>query len=372
MNIAFDAKRVFHNARGLGNYSRDTVRLLTTFYPENNYFLFNPKVNSKMQFSVAGNTREVIPHSALGKLFPSLWRTKGMCKEIKSCNIDLYHGLSQELPWGIERTGAKSVVTMHDAIFMRYPELYSTTYRKIFIKKNIHACKVADRIIAISEQTKQDLIHFFDADERKIDIVYQGCNNIFREPVSQEYKRDIRVKYNLPEQFILYVGAIEKRKNAGMIVEAIHRKNIDIPLVIVGAPTDYTKEVRMLVRKYGLEKQVFFVHNVENADLPPFYALSLLFVYPSIFEGFGIPVLEAICTGTPVITSRGTCFEEVGGPDTIYVNPLDAYELGDSICKVLNDTYLRNNMIDQGLVFSKKFTDEQIAQNLVNVYLKLL
>lgn len=167
MIIGFDAKRAFHNRRGLGNYSRDLVRQLSNYFPKNRYILFNPSARNCVDFTYPTNTQMVIPTAPIYRLFPSLWRTFGLTSDIKQQQLDIYHGLSQELPFGIERTGVKTVVTMHDAIFMRYPQLYSASYRNIFIRKNRYACRIADRIIAISEQTKQDLIHYFDADEFK-------------------------------------------------------------------------------------------------------------------------------------------------------------------------------------------------------------
>jgi glycosyltransferase involved in cell wall biosynthesis len=372
MNIAFDAKRAFHNSRGLGNYSRDTIRLLSSFYPENNYLLFNPKDKRNIQFLLGESTTEILPDSFFGRLFPSIWRSKGMCHQISSNAVDIYHGLSQELPLGIRNTGARTVVTMHDAIFMRYPELYSSVYRAIFIQKNKYACKVADRIIAISEQTKRDIIKYFDADENKISVVYQGCNNIFRAPVSDEAKDEIRKKYNLPERFTLNVGAIEKRKNVGLIIEAMQRKQIDTHLVVVGKPeTSYFEEVSALVSKYGLEHQVHFIHNAETVDLPVIYSLAEIFIYPSIFEGFGIPILEALCVGTPVISSTGSCFEETGGSNSRYIHPQDADELGGAILEILNDSLLRNKMKLKGLEFSERFTDQCVATNLMKVYQSL-
>ena len=261
---------------------------------------------------------------------------------------------------------------MHDAIFIRYPELYDALYRKIFIRKNKFSCRVADRIIAISEQTKRDFIEFFGADAEKIDVVYQGCNNIFREKVSEEKKAEVRKKYNLPETFLLNVGAIEKRKNLGTIVRAIHQGKIDIPLVACGNKTEYVNEVNLLISEYKLENQVFLLHNVDFADLPALYASASVFVYPSVFEGFGIPILESLCIGTPVITSRGSCFEETGGKSSLYVDYNNAEEMAEAINKTLFDSDLRQKMIADGKAHSELFTDEKVARNLMNVYKKLL
>jgi glycosyltransferase involved in cell wall biosynthesis len=371
MNIAFDAKRAFHNSRGLGNYSRDTIRLLGSYFPDNNYFLFNPKLKKSIEFALPEHTKIISPQSVLGAAVPSFWRSLGMCKQLKSCDADIYHGLSQELPYGINKVNVKSVVTMHDAIFMRYPELYSASYRAIFIQKNKYACRTADHIIAISEQTKRDIIQYFGADERKISVVYQGCNNIFREEITEERKKEIQLKYNLPAQFLLNVGAIEKRKNAALIVEALHRAKLNIPLVIIGKPTIYMNEIRALITKYKMEQQVLFIHDAITIDLPAIFSLSEIFIYPSFFEGFGIPILEALCVGVPVITSKGSCFEETGGLNSLYIDPFQADELGAAITSILSDKQSVQNMKKEGLLFSKRFSDTNIASNLMHVYQSL-
>ncbi|MDR1698832.1 MAG: glycosyltransferase family 4 protein [Prevotellaceae bacterium] len=372
MKISFDAKRAFHNHRGLGVYSRNVIRLLNEFYPENQYFLFNPKRKNNIQFPVNKNTKEINPESFVGKMLPDWWRSVGCIGQIKDLGTDIYHGLSQELPFGIEKTGVKTVVTMHDAIFVRYPELYDRVYPKIFIQKNKYACRVADRIIAVSRQTKSDFIEFFGADASKIDVVYQGCNNIFREKVSEEQKIAVRKKYNLPETFLLNVGAIEKRKNLATIIRAIHQGKIDMPLVACGNKTEYVKEINTLISEYKLENRVFLRYNVDFTDLPAFYALASVFVYPSMFEGFGIPILEALCVGTPVITSRGSCFEETGGKSSLYVHYNNADEMADAIRKVLSDSDLRKKMIVDGQMHAELFTDEKVAGDLMKVYKKVL
>ncbi|MDR0873506.1 MAG: glycosyltransferase family 4 protein [Prevotellaceae bacterium] len=368
MKIAFDAKRAYHNNRGLGVYSRNVIRLLNEYYPENQYFLFNPKQKNNIDFPINENTKEINPDTFSGKIFPDWWRSKGCINQIKSLNTDIYHGLSQELPKGIEKTGVKTVVTMHDAIFIRYPELYDWLYRKIFIRKNEYACRVADKIIAISEQTKRDFIDFFNAPAEKIEVVYQGCNNIFREKVSEETKAAVRKKYNLPETFLLNVGAIEKRKNLATIIKALAFSDIDIPLVAVGNKTDYVNEIHTLTAQYKLEKRVFLLHNVAFADLPAFYAMAQIFIYPSQFEGFGIPILEALCAGTPVITSHGSCFEETGGNAAMYVDYSNAEEMRVAIATVLSDSNLQKQMISNGHAHAEKFNDENVAKNLMTVY----
>jgi glycosyltransferase involved in cell wall biosynthesis len=189
MKIGFDAKRAYHNSRGLGTYSREVIRLMSSFHPENEYYLFNPKEGSKIKYATPSNCVEVNPGSVVFKMIPSLWRSKGLVSDLKERKIDIYHGLSQELPYGIHQTKVKTVVTVHDAIFMRYPELYSPLYRSVFIKKNEYALSHADLIIAISEQTKADIIKYFGVDENRIQIVYQGCNNILESNIRNKKRK---------------------------------------------------------------------------------------------------------------------------------------------------------------------------------------
>ena len=371
MRIGFDAKRLFCNHRGLGNYSRDLIRILNQYYPENHYDLYTPKI--KIDVPVNPDNTQIIQPSGMYQLLPSsLWRSVGIKSDIKKQADDIFHGLSQELPVGIEKMSLKKVITFHDAIFIRYPELYPSAYRRIFTLKNMTSCRIADRIIAISEQSKRDAIEFFHADAKKVEVVYQGCNNLFRHKASIEEKGKIRSAYNLPVDYLLFVGAIEPRKNIGAILKAICQEKLDIPLVIVGRQTDYTNELKKLAQELNISSQIIFLHQVETVDLPAIYQLARLFIYPSIFEGFGIPILEALCSETPVITSAGGCFEEAGGTFSRYINPLIPEEIGVTLLNVLTDTSLQETMKKEGLRHAGKFTDDQIARNLMSVYQNLL
>jgi len=367
MRIGYDAKRLFCNHRGLGNYSRDLVRILSSYHPENQYDLFTPKVKIDVAINPE-NTRIIRPTGIYSMLPSAVWRTVGLTADIKRYNDDIFHGLSQELPVGIEKLSIKKVITFHDAIFIRYPELYPASYRKVFTLKNIRSCKISDRIIAISEQSKRDAIEFFNADPAKVEVVYQGCNNIFRQKYTEEEKIQVQGKYNLPSDYLLFVGAIEPRKNIATILQAVHQESIDSQIVIIGRKTNYAEELQQLVLKLKLTNKVHFRHQVETVDLPIIYQLAQLFIYPSIFEGFGIPILEALCSETPVITSAGSCFEETGGKHTLYVKPESSEEIGITIKKILNDSKLQVLMKKEGLIHAEQFTDDKIAQRLINTY----
>jgi glycosyltransferase involved in cell wall biosynthesis len=284
----------------------------------------------------------------------------------------LYHGLSQELPFGIEKTGVKSVVTVHDLIFLRFPEFYNWIDVKIYYYKLVHACRVADIIVAISTQTKSDLVRFLNIPERKITVIHQGCNPCFWEKYSNEYWQEVKIKFNLPERYLLYVGTIEERKNLLSIIKALEVVNIKIPLVVIGRKSDvYYKTVINHIYKHKLNN-IIFPDKVKNHELPVIYQNAECFVYPSFFEGFGIPILEALVSGTPVITSDRGCFAEAGGPGSLYVDPYDVKDIGEAIQKVLNSKELRDNMISTGLEYANNFKDEVIAQKYMSLYHSVL
>ena len=358
MRIVLDAKRAYHNHRGLGNYSRDVIRLLTNYGPDEEYVLFARPTDTY----TFPHTSTIAPEG-LWKLAPSLWRSFGCLRALK--NTDLYWGLSGELPFGIHQCGVKTIVTIHDLLVFRYPHLYSPGYRKLFAAKMSYATRVADKIIAISEQTKRDIITYLQADERKISVVYQGCSRIFHEPVTAQKIAQVRAAYSLPQEYILYVGALEERKNLHTLIEALAEAQVTLPLVLVGGESAYGRELQQQASRLGVAIQI--LSGVPQADLPAIYKEAALFVYPSIFEGFGIPILEALTVGTPVLTSTGGCFAEVGGEAALYADPAKPEEIATQIVKILSDPSLREQMTAHGHEQAEKFTDERVAANLLRV-----
>ncbi len=367
MKIGYEAKRVFHNTTGLGNYSRDLVRIMSEFYPDNQYFLYNPKPKKVNRLQLKNNMVEVLPTSKFWKIFSSIWRQKAVSKQIIKDEIEIFHGLSGELPKGLEKSTVKKIVTIHDLIFVRYPNLYSFFDRKIHFQKFKYACEVADVVIAISEQTKKDIIEFLGINPKKIKVIYQGCHNIFKTEIPQNERDLVLKKYNLPKDFILNVGTIQTRKNALTIVKAI--KNIDTNLVIVGRKTAYFKEIEEYIRNNNLEHKVFVLEGLSLEEIASLYQQAIISVYPSIFEGFGIPILESIFSRTPVITTKSGVFPEAGGDFSVYLeNPLDENEMKNTIEDLLHNEQKQNEMTTKSLEFAQKFTDEKIAKNIMEIY----
>jgi len=379
MNIGYDAKRAFHNTTGLGYYSRTLIHLLAHQYPEHEYFLFNPKHPGK--FDLKGrNIHEIVPTNLIHKLFSSAWRSSWVTNDLKKNRIDLYHGLSHEIPVGIKETGIKSVVTIHDLIHERYPEQYNPIDVKIYTKKFKYACAHADKVIAISEQTKNDIIEFYKTPAEKIVVCYQSCNPAFAVQASAEFKNRIAKQYNLPPQFFLYVGSIIERKNLLNICKAVFllRNELDIPLVVMGTGGKYKQLVQDFIKQHNLESKIIFLSDSEVAKSDPafrspevfaaIYQSAIAMIYPSFFEGFGAPILEALWSRVPVITSNVSCMPEVGGDAAYYVNPSQAEEIAEGMKRIYHDKDLAAAMIEKGWNHALKSSPEIYATNMMDIY----
>lgn len=370
MNIGFDAKRLFFNGSGLGNYSRSTVGLLMKYAPGNRYTLFTPREGNRHGFAVPDGTGMITPQG-IRAVSGSLWRSYGMARAIRLSGVDIYHGLSNELPADIGNAHARSVVTMHDIIFVHHPELYKPVDRWLYKRKYLRSCRQADRIIAVSRQTANDLVNYWALPEEKIDVVYQGCDPSFERTVSDKRRQEVAETYSLPERYVLSVGTIEERKNLMLTVRAMAEHGLDIHLVACGRHTPYADTVMRYAAQHGLGDRVLMLHSVPFSDLPAIYQMASAFVYTSYYEGFGIPILEALNSRVPVITTRGGVFAETGGDACLYVEPDDAEEMADALRRVL-DGGEAEGMIARGLVHARRFREPVIADNLMSVYRSLL
>jgi len=372
MRIGYDAKRAYNNYSGLGNYSRYIISNMCRFYPENECLLYTPSVADPELFHEPEGTIVKRPKTLLGKYARSYWRSFRLSHWLDEDAVDIYHGLSNEIPYGIHRTMIRSVITIHDLIFLERPDLYKSFDRYVYKRKVQYGARNASRIIAVSEQTRQDIIRFLNVDEKRIRVVYQGCHRQFYSRVSQDTLTSTRRQVALPEEYLLYVGTIEERKNLLKIVQALHQGAIDCPLVVVGRRTSYYQQVRDYIDKHGMEDQINFLDHVQVSDLPAIYQASKGFIYPSSYEGFGIPILEALNSGVPVITSYGGYLAETAGKGGLLIDPHNSEQMIDAIRQVLEDSGLRDRLVREGGVHALKFREEQTIPALYNVYLECL
>lgn len=383
MKIAFDAKRAYQNGTGLGHYSRTLISSLADFYPEHHYYLCAPKLTNRFDISGFTNVENIIPGNFLSRKLKSIWRSSWIKKDLWKRSINIYHGLSHEVPVGIQKTGICSVVTIHDLIFERYPQQYHPIDVQIYRRKFKYACKNADHIIAISKQTKEDIINFYQIPEEKITICYQSCNPAFAVNISENEKSRVKQFYNLPDRFFLYVGSVIERKNLLNICKALLelRGKLSIPLVVIGDGERYKQQVKEFISQNKLTKEVIFLSETEAAksslayqsaaDFPTIYQLSSGVIYPSVFEGFGIPILEALWSRIPVITSNISCLPETGGDAAYYVDPYSPREIAHGMIELATNETLVTEMKEKGLLHAQNFTPQKGAADVMQVYLRL-
>lgn len=359
MRIGFDAKRLYNNFTGLGNYSRTLVFNLQRYFPEDDYYLYTPKIKkdiTTLSFLENQNYQTI----AYEGMFKGLWRSSFIKRNLTEDRIDIFHGLSHEIPMGLDRTSIRSVVTIHDLIFLTYPDMFTAIDRAIYNYKFRYACRHADKIIAISESTKQDIIKYFGTPENKIEVIYQAIQPVFHTMQSQENAENTIQKYKLPKDYLLYVGAINSRKNLLGLVKALVLLPVDmrIPLVVVGNGRQYKEEVLKYAGQNGISDRLIFINNLHAPEeLQAFYQKAKIFIYPSFYEGFGLPVTEALLSKVPVITSGLSSLPEAGGPDSCYVHPDRPEEIADAIENILSDTVKCQEMIEKGYLFAKKQFD---------------
>ena len=381
--IGFDAKRIVRNGTGLGNYGRTLINDIAR-HPIN-LRLYAPDEGRKdlrEQIVKQENVTFCYPHSLLftfhSSLFTSLWRSRGIVRDLQRDGVQLYHGLSGELPIGIRKSGIKSIVTIHDLIFLRHPEFYHWIDTKIYAWKFRQTIREADHIIAVSECTKRDIMEYGHIDESRISVIYQSYAPRFNVPNHGDCPRDsseakiMGTVPVIPPRYILSVGSIEERKNILLAIKALPYLPEDVNLVIVGRHTKYTDQVINYAKTHNLSQRVQILHGVTDEELPALYAGAEAFVYSSRYEGFGIPILEAISMGLPVVACTGSCLEEAGGPDSLYVDPDDEQALAQAIRQSLKGAEGREQRIARSREYIRRFEGQDVASQVIQLYQNLL
>ena len=361
MEIGFDAKRLFNNATGLGNYSRTLVRNLQAYFPEHNYHLYSPKTpdHDITRYFHQSTFRRHKPN-----VLKPFWRSHTITKDLSRDRIDIFHGLSHQLPRGIHRTGIKTVVTIHDLIHKIFPETYTLIDRTIYDQRLKYALKHANHIVTISEHTRLDLLKYFDLNEDQVSVVYQACDPLFYEEEILSLPKTVK----LPTEYLLYVGAIATRKNLLALIHAYAQIKDLPPLVLVGRGNRKCKaQVTKEAKRLNLTERLIFLENIHaTPDLKALYQNCQAFLYPSWYEGFGIPVLEAALSKVPILTSETSSLPEAAGPHAVLVDPFDPEQMVLGIKKVLD---VKRSDVEKNYSYAKQFFDpRKCAGDLMKVY----
>ena len=377
--IGYDAKRIVSNGTGLGSYGRtlvnDIARCAKSGDSALQLRLYAPDEGKERLRQLVSQSDNIV-FSVRKHRFPSkktpfsglenaLWRSHGIIKDLQRDGVQLYHGLSGELPIGIRKSGIKSVVTIHDLIFLRHPEYYHWIDTKIYAWKFRHTLREADHIIAISECTKRDIMEYGHIDESRISVIYQSYAPRFNNSLTSNLSP-------LTSRYILSVGSIEERKNILLAIKALPYLSEDVNLVIVGRHTKYTDQITDYIKTHNLSHRVQIFHGVTDEELPALYAGAEAFVYPSRYEGFGIPIIEAISMGLPVVACTGSCLEEAGGPDSLYVDPDDEQAMAQAIRQNLKGAEGREQRISLSREYIRRFEGQDVASQVIRLYQNLL
>ncbi|TCN70227.1 glycosyltransferase family 4 protein [Acetobacteroides hydrogenigenes] len=376
MRIGFDAKRLFCNLRGLGNYSRTLLNSLNKHFPENEYHLYTPRINRIEQTQDFLDPYRYALHLPTSS-FHSYWRSFSIVDQLRKDGIEIYHGLSHEIPINLHKTSIKSVVTMHDLIFRANTNAHSFIDRNLYNIKYRHSCKHADRIVAISENTKNDIVRFYGINPNKIDVIYQPCNSLFYNPRGEEDNINVLKKLGIDFDYFMFVGSAEPNKNLKLVVEVYSTlpSDLRIPILIIGRGNNcYKKEVLEQIAKHKLEKYFIWICDLnDNRDLQSLYQKSKGLIFPSFYEGFGLPIVEALLCQAPVIASNTSSLPEAGGPNTLYVNPSNPKELSVAIERLLSDDQLATRMKQEGYQYAiNNFSHENYAKQVLATYRKTL
>ncbi|MCB9252360.1 MAG: glycosyltransferase family 4 protein [Flavobacteriales bacterium] len=373
MKIGYDAKRLFLNSSGLGNYSRWLCREIRSVKPDYDIHLFTPGINPNRDdinktFKASDYSIHLPPN-----LFKAFWRSKGIKKDLLRNNIELYHGLSNELPIGIEKTGIKTVVTIHDLIFRVFPEHYGVIDRKIYDRKFRSACERADRIVAVSHHTAEQIRLQYAIPEEKISVIYMDADYRFLNKPTVDELESMRKKFRIHRPFYMCTGGYGGRKNQKNILEAFAKVSnlVGKDLYFIGKKNKGFQEFENLISELKLEHRVKWLENVSDEDLHMLYHLCHANIFTSLYEGFGIPIVESFRSGKPVITSYGSSLEEVAGSAGLLCDPENINDIADKILEIeKSDVYhnLKNNIKEE----LDRFDSQKLITKYVRVYEKLL
>jgi glycosyltransferase involved in cell wall biosynthesis len=297
----------------------------------------------------------------------------GFALQARRQKLDLFHAqyvLPHHLP-------CRTVLTVHDVSFERFPEFFTRWDHQTMKLGVRRSCHKADHIITVSEASKRDIVELYGLEPTKVSVTYLGADDSFRPSVDRaEVRRELRKVYGLDEEFILYVGAIQPRKNIPRLLSAFARvkceQRLPHKLVIVGPEAWLTEPTFRSLEASPVRKDILVTGYVPREHLPYFYNAAAAFVYVSICEGFGLPVVEAMACGTPTITSRGSSLEEVAADAALLVDPTDEDSIASAIAKVVSDSDLRARMRESGFRRSKQFSYQRMANQTQRIYRSLL
>ena len=366
MRIAFDGTTLTPGRTGVGYYTEHLLHHLAREVESTGDELI--VVSNQPIDTVQPLPRHVRVHDGMRLPLRIAWMQMLAGRILDNVRADVAHFTNGMLPLG---TSAARVVTIHDMSLKLYPECHPVRRRMINRPLVSVAAKVADAVVTVSESARRDLLTFHNIPADRVSVVHEAAGPSFTQIVDPTRRARIRMRYGLPERFLLYVGAIEPRKNLPRLVEAFaaaRRHGIPHELVCVGPYGWSSRDLYHYVDRLGLRRTVHFTGYVPSEDLPVIYNLSELFVFPSVYEGFGLPVVEAMACGVPVITSNTSSLEEIAAGAALTIDPHNTEQLTDAIVQLASDAALRRHLSAYGLLRAQDFSWARTAKEMLALY----
>jgi glycosyltransferase involved in cell wall biosynthesis len=364
MRIAIDARKL-HDF-GIGTYTRNLLRHLARLDPETEYVLLCQQGDLGVAAQLGPNFRTVLEPSPNYSIKEQVHVPWVLHRE----QADLFHAPHYVLPPAIR---CRSVVTIHDCIHLMFPQYLPNRAAYAYAKASMWtAARRSDCILTVSEASKRDILHFFKVPPEKIVVVYNAIDEHFwEEPAAEDVER-VRERYQLDHRFVLYAGNIKPHKNLVRLIEAfddLRRHGFDdVKLLIIGDEISKLPALRRAVHQHKLHKQVRFLGYLSDETLAILYRLAAVFVFPSLYEGFGLPPLEAMASGAPVVTSNVSSLPEVTGDAAVLVDPYDVDSIVDGIRRVLTNPELAAEMRRKGPIRAREFSWERSVARTRDLY----
>ena len=364
MRIAIDVRKL--HDYGIGTYIRNLVTHLHRLDSTTEYILLS-KPDDRTFASGLGENFRIVSQPAGSYSISEQIRIP---IQLKREAIDLFHAPHYTLP---ALTPCRSIVTIHDCIHLRFPQYLPNRFAYGYARAALWtATHRSDRVLTVSEASKQDILSFFDIPADKITVIPNAIDDCFFVPPPDKNIERIRERYQLQPPFLLYVGNVHPHKNLERLLDAFYkvrsRGHDDLTLLIIGDDITRYAKLRRAVHRYQLHRCVRFLGFVPNETLRVLYHLARAFVFPSLYEGFGLPPLEAMASGTAVVTSNVSSLPEVTGGAAVLVDPQSQDAIADGICRVLEDNVFREELVAKGRARAKQFSWDRSIQHILEIY----
>lgn len=375
VTIGFDARHAIEGETALSSYSRYIIEAMATACPRHGYFrLYADRVSSNADYLALAerhNVESMLPDGRVWRRMAWLWRLYAIGRDLERGDVELYHSLDEHLPYSLGRRNIRSVVTVHTLDFLSTKTFQNPVESASRRLMTLSSLRRADRIIALSESLKREIIEAFDIDSDRIDVIYRGCDHAYSIPPTAEELEAVREQYALPERFILTAGTQYQRKNTAIILEALTMTADDLHLVVASRTTAYTAVLQAHATELGIAHRLHIVEPTTTPHRVALYHLAEAYIQMSLYEGFATAIVEALTTETPVVASRGTSHEEAGGSTSIYVDSDDAKALAEALERIATDDDLRREMKLRGKSYVARFRPEVAAYNILNCYRRI-